>query len=342
MPHTLFECKIFIPRIGRNSWQNRFRRAKQRRRESRCYPRMGRLQAVIAYRAAGRQAAVHQRGPAFEFVVTVAMKKIGRADGDPGRCGFNGGKGRMIVHDIVGQENLLPAPPALIQSRKIVERARRPDAGKQPAILFVPETVLSREIFPRGFADFRWALGGGRGLLFCRLLPPSRLYDHAGRQQQQQFSFRPIHGSQACGSAFLPRTPVLSHFRSLLSTTPAQMPFVAPFATFLCRALSFRFRRGILEIGPLKCFPRSSSCPAPYYCDPPSPPFWLARCFPWLSLGRRILSPSRKLLAAPAKRKRAPPSPRRSSPTTRWTGKGEMCKARLRTNPRSQAPRMPP
>src|SRR5207244_2289940 len=27
----------------------------------------------------GRQAAVHQRGPAFEFVVTVAMKKIGRA-----------------------------------------------------------------------------------------------------------------------------------------------------------------------------------------------------------------------------------------------------------------------
>src|SRR5207244_6636319 len=61
MPHTLFECKIFIPRIGRNSWQNRFRRAKQRRRESRCYPRMGRLQAVIAYRAAGRQAAVHQR-----------------------------------------------------------------------------------------------------------------------------------------------------------------------------------------------------------------------------------------------------------------------------------------
>src|SRR6266566_2633165 len=281
MPHTLFECKIFIPRIGRNSWQNRFRRAKQRRRESRCYPRMGRLQAVIAYRAAGRQAAVHQRGPAFEFVVTVAMKKIGRADGDPGRCGFNG--------------------------------------GKEPAILFVPETVLSREIFPRGFADFRWALGGARGLLFCRVLPPSRLYDHAGRQQQQQFSFRPIHGSQACGSAFLPRTPVLSHFRSLLSTTPAQMPFVAPFATFLCRALSFRFRRGILEIGPLKCFPRSSSCPAPYYCDPPSPPFWLARCFPWLSLGRRILSPSRKLLAAPAKRKRAPPSPRRSSPTTRWT-----------------------
>src|SRR5437870_10184587 len=145
MPHTLFECKIFIPRIGRNSWQNRFRRAKQRRRESRCYPRMGRLQAVIAYRAAGRQAAVHQRGPAFEFVVTVAMKKIGRADGDPGRCGFNGGKGRMIVHDIVGQENLLPAPPAHIQSRKIVERARRPDAGKQPAILFVPETVLSRD-----------------------------------------------------------------------------------------------------------------------------------------------------------------------------------------------------
>ena len=104
---------------------------------------MGCLQAVIAYCAAGSETEVHERGPAFEFVVTVAMKKIGRADRDSGRCGFNHGEGRVIVHDIVGQKNLLPAAPAHVQSRKIVERTRRPDARKQPAILSVPETVLT-------------------------------------------------------------------------------------------------------------------------------------------------------------------------------------------------------
>src|SRR5215472_2739630 len=84
MQHELFECKISIPRIGRNNREKRFCPAKQMRWASRCGYWMGRLQAEIAYRAAGRETDVHERGPAFEFVVTVAMKKIGGADGDSG------------------------------------------------------------------------------------------------------------------------------------------------------------------------------------------------------------------------------------------------------------------
>jgi len=131
---------------------------------------MGRLQAVIAYCAARRETDVHERGPAFEFVVTVAMKKIGGADGDSRGCGFNRGEGRVIVDDIVGQENLLPAAPAHVQSRKIVQRARRPDTRKQPAILFVPETVRSREIFLGGSPIFdrpSETLGGSCFIASC-------------------------------------------------------------------------------------------------------------------------------------------------------------------------------
>src|SRR6516162_55790 len=282
---------------------------------SRCRYRMRRLQAVIAYCAAGRETDVHERGPAFEFVVTVAMKKIGRGDGDSGGCGFNHGEGRVIVHDIVGQENLLPAAPAHVQSRKIVERARRPDARKQPAILFVPETVCSREIFSRGFADFRPALGDARGLLLHRFLRSGRLYYHARRkQQQQEFKVLPFHGSLPCGCAFLLYYRVVAPF----SRYPGSR-FCCYFRYVFPPGIVIPIPRRYFENWPLKCCPRSSSCPAPYYFVPPLPSFWLAHPFPRLSLSRRILNPSRRPLAAPAKRKKTPPNPRRSSPTTRWT-----------------------
>ena len=88
---------------------------------------MRRLEAVIAHRAGGRESKMHERCPAFQLVMTVAVKKKGCANGSSGGRRFDGGEGQMIVHHIVGKENLLSAPLARIQGGKIVQRARGSD-----------------------------------------------------------------------------------------------------------------------------------------------------------------------------------------------------------------------
>jgi len=50
----------------------------------------------------------------------------------------------VIVHDIIVQENLLTAPSTHVQSRKIVERAGRTDASKEPRIGAIPKWMVIR------------------------------------------------------------------------------------------------------------------------------------------------------------------------------------------------------
>ena len=67
------------------------------------------LQRIISNRSAGGQTNVHDGGPAFQFVVAVAMKKIRCADGNAGAGRFDGRKTRMIIHHVIGQKNFLAA-----------------------------------------------------------------------------------------------------------------------------------------------------------------------------------------------------------------------------------------
>jgi hypothetical protein len=74
--------------------------------------------------------------------MTVAMEQIGRSDGNSRGGRFNRREGRVIVHDIVRQKNF-PSPTAPhIQSRKIIERPRRPDSCEQPVVFSIPKPVL--------------------------------------------------------------------------------------------------------------------------------------------------------------------------------------------------------
>ena len=50
--------------------------------------------------------------PAFQFVVSVAMKKIRRANRNTGGSGFDSGKPSMIIDGLVGQKYFLAAAAA--------------------------------------------------------------------------------------------------------------------------------------------------------------------------------------------------------------------------------------
>jgi hypothetical protein len=75
-------------------------------------------------------------------MVACPVEKVRRPDGNPSACRFDRGKSRVIVHHVVVQQDFLPAAPPHIQRGKIVERACRARAGKEPGIGSIPEAVL--------------------------------------------------------------------------------------------------------------------------------------------------------------------------------------------------------
>lgn len=81
-------------------------------------------------------------GPTLELVVTVAVKQIGDSDGGRGAGGFDGCESRVIVDDVVGEEDFLAAATTHVQSGKIVQRAGSGYAGEKPIVGFVPKPVL--------------------------------------------------------------------------------------------------------------------------------------------------------------------------------------------------------
>ena len=100
------------------------------------------LEAVIANRARGSQADVHDGGPALQLVMTVAVKQIRRADRRARACRLDYRECGMIVHHIVGQQDFLPTTPPHVQGGEIIESSRSAHAREQPIIGFVPEPML--------------------------------------------------------------------------------------------------------------------------------------------------------------------------------------------------------
>src|SRR6266700_1042879 len=148
---------------------------------------MGSLEAVVAHGAGGRKPNVNERCPSLQLVVSVAVKEIGSADGDASRSGFDRCKGRVIVHGIVGEENLLPAPASHVQRRKIVEGTRRANAPEEPAILFVPEGMWLQSIILLRLADSGGLLGNtlGRRALLRSVLRPCGFHSHERNKKQR-------------------------------------------------------------------------------------------------------------------------------------------------------------
>ena len=102
---------------------------------------MRRLQAIIPRRSCCAESDVHERRPALQLVMPVPGEQIRCTNGNSGRHRFNRRKGRVIVHGVIRQKNLLSPAPAHIQGRKIIERARSPDSAEKPRVFFIPEPV---------------------------------------------------------------------------------------------------------------------------------------------------------------------------------------------------------
>ena len=100
------------------------------------------LQAVIARGAARGKTNVNDRGPALEFVMMVAMEQVGYADGSSGASGFDCGECRVIVDDLIGEENFLAAAVAHVERGKIIERARNGHACEKQIVGFVPKAMV--------------------------------------------------------------------------------------------------------------------------------------------------------------------------------------------------------
>lgn len=76
---------------------------------------MSAFEAIVADGTGSRKPKVNERSPSFQPVMSITVKEIGSADGDAGCCGFDSCKGSLIVYDIVGEKNLLPAAAAHVQ-----------------------------------------------------------------------------------------------------------------------------------------------------------------------------------------------------------------------------------
>ena len=81
------------------------------------------LEAVVADGTRGGESDVHDGGPPLKLVVAVAMEQIGNADGRGGARGFDGCEGRMIIDDVIGEQDFLAAAVAHIESGKVIEGA---------------------------------------------------------------------------------------------------------------------------------------------------------------------------------------------------------------------------
>jgi hypothetical protein len=89
------------------------------------------------------------------------MEKVGDADRDGGAGSFDRGEGGMIVHNVIGEQNLVAAAAAEIQRGEIIQRTRRGNGGEQQVVFAIPETVLVRR------SGFRLRGRSGRaGLIF--------------------------------------------------------------------------------------------------------------------------------------------------------------------------------
>jgi len=88
------------------------------------------LQRIIAYRAASRESDVNDGSPALQFVVSVTMKEIRRADGNAGCTRLDERKSGVIVHRLVGQKYFLAAAASHVQRGEIIQSTGGGNAGE--------------------------------------------------------------------------------------------------------------------------------------------------------------------------------------------------------------------
>jgi hypothetical protein len=100
------------------------------------------LKRIVPYRAARGEAGMDDRSPTFEPVMMVMMEDIGNSDRCSGAGRFNGRKGGMIVHNIVGEKGFVAPATAEIQSRRIIKSAGGSDSGEQKIVFTLPKTML--------------------------------------------------------------------------------------------------------------------------------------------------------------------------------------------------------
>src|ERR1700675_661128 len=81
------------------------------------------LQRIITNCAGRRESNVNDGSPTFQFVMPVAMKNIGRADGNTSRPRLDERKPCVIINRLIGQKYFLAAAAPHIQRGEIVQSA---------------------------------------------------------------------------------------------------------------------------------------------------------------------------------------------------------------------------
>jgi len=112
---------------------------------------MSRLQTIISHGAGCGEADVNDRRPPLERVMAIVVEQIRHADG----CGcprrFDHSERRVIIDDVVGQQDFLAAAATHVQRREIIERSRRADAGEEQIVGRIPESMhdhrLNEDVF---------------------------------------------------------------------------------------------------------------------------------------------------------------------------------------------------
>src|ERR1700688_3004737 len=91
---------------------------------------VGGFQGIIVHRAGSRESDVNNGSPALQFMVSVTMKKIGRADGNTGSTRLDGREPGVIIDGIVGQKYFLAAAASHVQRGEIVQSTGRSNASE--------------------------------------------------------------------------------------------------------------------------------------------------------------------------------------------------------------------
>lgn len=88
--------------------------------------------------------------PALEAVMVGTMEEIRKADGSERAGGFDGGEGRLVVHDVVGEQDFVAAAAAHVAGGVEIQRACGSHASEEPGVSLIPEAVRGRQL--RGIA----------------------------------------------------------------------------------------------------------------------------------------------------------------------------------------------
>src|ERR1700730_12322526 len=88
------------------------------------------LQRIITNCAGRRESNVNDGIPALQFVMSVAMKNIGRANGNTRRTRFHKRKPGVIIHGVIGQKYFLAAAAPHVERGEVVQSTCGRDSSK--------------------------------------------------------------------------------------------------------------------------------------------------------------------------------------------------------------------